>query len=296
MKRVILFFILSCLISWPFGALMVKGSSGIPPIIPAFAYMCGPGVAGVIMAFIYHRGTVADVLGLKLKGTGQQWLWLGLSYLIGMAIIMAALCINLIGPEVSLQDPLTGTAKMMRDMGQNPEVLNTVPMMGAILIFQWVLLAPLLNIPLMLSEELGWRGYLWSHLRGHSRWGGFWKTSAMTGLLWGMWHIPIILVGHNYPEAPKIGAVVFVIFCLLYAPLYSLVREKTHSVWGPCVLHANTNGAAALSIVMLTNPPMLWKGVIGLGGFIAIAIGVMLVWRFYRSDTALDNQSVTPPA
>lgn len=248
------------------------------------------------MAFIYHRGSVADVLGLKLKGTKQQWLWLGISYLIGMGIIVGALLISLLGPGVGLQDPLTGTAQMMRDAGQNPDMLNVVPMMGVILILQWALLAPLLNIPLMLSEELGWRGWLWSHLRGHPRWGGFWTTSLITGLLWGLWHVPIILAGHNYPEAPQIGAVVFTLFCILYAPLFTLVREKTNSVWGPCVLHATTNGAAAISIVMLTNPPVLWKGIVGLGGFIAMAVGIVFIWRFYRPEAVLDNQRVTPAA
>ena len=45
-----------------------------------------------------------------------------------------------------------------------------------------------------MGEEAGWRGYLWSVLRPL----GFWRTAAIVGVAWGLWHAPIIAAGHNY--------------------------------------------------------------------------------------------------
>jgi membrane protease YdiL (CAAX protease family) len=43
------------------------------------------------------------------------------------------------------------------------------------------------------GEELGWRGFL---LREFD-YMGFWKSSAIIGVIWGIWHAPLILQGHN---------------------------------------------------------------------------------------------------
>lgn len=292
MKRVILFFGLCCLFSWPFAGLMAAKVTVLPMAVTAFAFMCGPGLAGIVMALAFHKGERADVLGLKLKGTGQEWAWLGLTYAFGMIIIIGSLFLSLLGNGVNLQSPAVGAAAMMTEAGQDPALLEALPVPNLLLAAQWALLAPLLNIPLMLSEELGWRGWLWSELRPR----GFWITTLITGVFWGVWHVPIIALGHNYPGMPLWGPIIFTVFCVLYAPLFSLVREKTHSVWGACVLHATTNGAAALSIVMLTDPPVIWKGLLGIGGFVMIGLFAVLVWRFYTPNTAHDNKWVTPAA
>jgi membrane protease YdiL (CAAX protease family) len=48
------------------------------------------------------------------------------------------------------------------------------------------------------GEELGWRGFLQRELV-HL---GFWKSSICVGLIWGLWHAPLILQGHNHPSHP----------------------------------------------------------------------------------------------
>lgn len=261
----------------------------------ALAYMCGPGLAGLYMARRYHKGAQIEALGLRMAGGPRALVWPVLTYLIGVAIILGSLFISVLGADVSLQAPSTGVRGMMRAAGQDTTPLDIVPFLDPLLVFQFLLLAPLINIPLMLSEELGWRGWLWTALRPR----GFWVTSAVTGLMWGLWHVPIIAMGHNYPGMPVWGPVIFTVFCLVYAPIFSFVREKTGSVWGACILHATTNGAAALSIVALTDPPVLWKGIIGLGGFIMLALGSALIGYFYRPiapDVARVQETVTPAA
>jgi len=133
----------------------------------------------------------------------------------------------------------------------------------------------------MLSEELGWRGYLWDQLKSK----GFWLTSWITGLLWGLWHVPIILMGHNYPNMPIIGSILFIGLCLLMGPVYSWIRLKSGSVWGPCLLHGTTNGAAGYFILAQSSMEMPWKGLLGIGGFVALGIAVFLIWLAHRKTS-----------
>ncbi|MFT4221314.1 MAG: CPBP family intramembrane metalloprotease [Microbacterium sp.] len=44
------------------------------------------------------------------------------------------------------------------------------------------------------GEELGWRGFLTTALAPL----GFWRSALVSGVLWGVWHAPIILLGYNY--------------------------------------------------------------------------------------------------
>ena len=46
------------------------------------------------------------------------------------------------------------------------------------------------------GEEYGWRGWLADELRPL---GAFW-ANVITGVLWGLWHAPLILLGFNYGD------------------------------------------------------------------------------------------------
>ena len=39
---------------------------------------------------------------------------------------------------------------------------------------------------------------------------GFWERSFLTGAVWGVWHMPIIFTGHNYPWNPYAGSLLFI--------------------------------------------------------------------------------------
>jgi membrane protease YdiL (CAAX protease family) len=58
-----------------------------------------------------------------------------------------------------------------------------------------------INVIAALGEELGWRGLLLRELSPL----GFWRVSLLTGFVWGLWHAPLIVQGHNFPDAPYVG-------------------------------------------------------------------------------------------
>ncbi|WP_340681246.1 CPBP family intramembrane glutamic endopeptidase [Natrinema gelatinilyticum] len=47
------------------------------------------------------------------------------------------------------------------------------------------------------GEEFGWRGLLF--LKRSPL--GFWRVSLLTGVVWGLWHAPLIVQGYNSPDA-----------------------------------------------------------------------------------------------
>lgn len=88
-------------------------------------------------------------------------------------------------------------------------------------------IAPILNFLPSYGEERGWRGYLqprWISIylfpllnNRLKRLGyKFWSRSAITGAIHGIWHIPQILSGHNYPFHPISGSLMFVQFVRLH--------------------------------------------------------------------------------
>ena len=60
--------------------------------------------------------------------------------------------------------------------------------------------------PLAFAEEIGWRGVLLRELRPL----GFWPAALGIGVLWGLWHVPLVLSLGYFPDAPVEGTLVLV--------------------------------------------------------------------------------------
>lgn len=97
------------------------------------------------------------------------------------------------------------------------------------------------------GEELGWRGFVLKEFGPL----GFWKTSLVIGTIWGLWHAPIILMGHNYPGYPVIGVIMMVVWCILLSPMFSYVTIKSRSVIPAAIMHGTLNASYGLSIMLI---------------------------------------------
>jgi hypothetical protein len=87
----------------------------------------------------------------------------------------------------------------------------------------------------------------------------------------------MILMGHNYPDAPVLGVVVMVVFCVLLAPLLHLVRERGGSLWHACVFHGTVNAGATLGVLCIRTDHWFARGVVGLPGLMLLALGTAAV-------------------
>lgn len=134
-----------------------------------------------------------------------------------------------------------------------------------------------LNLLFSLGEELMWRGYLLEKMR-HL---GLWRASLYIGLIWGLWHAPIIILWkHNYASFPILGPIWMIAFTLLLTPIMIFLREKGKSILVPAIFHGVLNAFAYLSFVTFPSSSIMLVGMFGLSGF--FVMGVMNVILFYH--------------
>lgn len=144
---------------------------------------------------------------------------------------------------------------------------------------QAVVLGPVLALPIAFGEEYGWRGYLQGELIKIGKVRGI----LVVGVIWGLWHAPIIAMGHNYPGYPVLGIFLMTLYTIALGFLFGYAVLKSGSVWLAAFLHGLNNQVAAFLLAMVYRPgdPVFAFG-IGLYGLIVWAIvvaGLLLLDR-----------------
>lgn len=209
---------------------------------------------------------------------------MGIAWLVPILVGVASVLISLLGEDIHL----TSLREGLLASGTLPDSIDLPPYIGIIMVVQALTLGAAINGVLLISEELGWRGFLWNKLIPY----GFWKTALFTGIVWGFWHAPLIYMGHNYPGLPILGIFLMVGFTTLISPLIGYIRLKNGSVWAASLFHGTLNALAALTILPLahshTELPLMWKGLLGIGG--AVALGIGSLWVYW----SLRNAQKTP--
>jgi membrane protease YdiL (CAAX protease family) len=93
-----------------------------------------------------------------------------------------------------------------------------------------------------IGEEFGWQGYLNQKLL--SRFGLNWGL-ILLGIIWGYWHMPIILMGYNFPTHPILGALVLMPIGTIFLGIFQAwLYLRSRSIWMPVLFHASGNAAA----------------------------------------------------
>jgi membrane protease YdiL (CAAX protease family) len=136
----------------------------------------------------------------------------------------------------------------------------------ALSVLQSVIAGFTISLPFALGEELGWRGLLLSETQKS----GFLKSNLFVGVVWGLWHAPIIVQGHNYPGHPIAGILMMTLFTTTLSFPMAYCRYKSGSILGPSALHGMFNPLGMLTVffVVGANP---------LIGFVAGAAGIAVI-------------------
>ena len=149
--------------------------------------------------------------------------------------------------------------------------------------------APLINMGFAVGEEAGWRGAMYPVLR--RRYGTV-KGRIIGGIIWGIWHWPIMLLagyeyGMRYWGAPVTGPLLFCVIAFAMGVLLDALYEKTDCIWIPALCHGAINAFAGVPTLVM-NPAygewlLLGPLMIGLiGGLPMILLAVMLCCRDAR--------------
>lgn len=140
-----------------------------------------------------------------------------------------------------------------------------------------------INALFAFGEEVGWRGYLLKQFEGRS----FLGTAFVIGIIWGLWHAPLILMGHNYPQHPQWGVLMMVGVCILMSFIIQYFRVKSGSVIVAAIMHGTCNGVAGLTMVFLSLDKYndLIDGSAGLAGILAMLVVAIAIFLFDRYVT-----------
>ncbi|UCE10679.1 MAG: CPBP family intramembrane metalloprotease [Candidatus Thorarchaeota archaeon] len=141
---------------------------------------------------------------------------------------------------------------------------------------------------LTLGEELGWRGYLQEKLlRKYGLNLGF----VALGTIWGYWHLPIILMGYNFPTQPVLGALVFMPIGTIFMGMFiGWVYLRTRSIWIPSLAHAAMNLFVGLVMMMDFSVDFLLPSLLWIAAW--IPIGVLCLYDLNRNKPELWQATV----
>jgi len=162
----------------------------------------------------------------------------------------------------------------------SPQSLANPWLIVVLQIVQAILISPLLNALPTFGEEFGWRGYLQPKLMPL----GPRKIILLTGVIWGIWHWPVILMGHNYGTdyfgAPFLGPLAMVWFTLTLSVIFGWLTIKTDNVWPAVIAHGALNGIAGIGLLLARgNPsPLLGPTSVGVIGGLGLTLAGLLIF------------------
>jgi membrane protease YdiL (CAAX protease family) len=255
-------------------------------VLLAGPVMWAPALAQMLTRLITGEGWQETYLRPRLRQTWPYWLiaWVAPALLtvVGMVIYF------LLFPR-HYDAELTTLREMLEATPMDPGEIN-LWVLVAVQVTQALVIAPLINSTATFGEEFGWRAYLQPKLMAMGiapR-----RAMALMGLIWGVWHWPEILMGHNYgldyPGAPFLSPLAMVWFTLIVGTLLGWLTFRAGSVWPAVIGHAALNGMANLGVIFVQGEPNpllgpLPVGLVGGLGFAAIGLCLLLIPGLWRT-------------
>lgn len=134
------------------------------------------------------------------------------------------------------------TPQQLQAMGGLAALQRAIPAQ----VLTGVFLGAFLNLVPALGEEAGWRGFLYPALQRRF---GAGKGLLVGGIVWGLWHMPVTIGGHNYGTAywgwPVLGILAMCVFCTSVGACLAWLTHKTGSIWPAALCHGAVNAIAA---------------------------------------------------
>lgn len=266
-KKILVFLFLTFAFSSIFYYLSAQGSH--------YGYslylMWCPGVAAFLTQWIFHR----SLRGLGLQRTKWKYLLWGYA----LPVLYGAVTYGLIW--------LTGLGKFepferVQFIKEELQIGMQSPILLLILyLVGYGTIGMLANCGAALGEEIGWRGLLVPEL---SRKFTFTMTALISGLVWVVWHAPVIVFSdYNTTGIPTWYVLVcFTVLVVGSSFAYAWLRLVSGSIWPAVILHAAHNvfiQAILNPLTGYTAPTPYVIGEFGAGLALAAVVIAFLFWR-----------------
>jgi membrane protease YdiL (CAAX protease family) len=252
------FVALTFVLSTPFWYLIARLPSGSDSMLLSVANMWCPALAAVLARLIYRR---------SLRGFGFT---LGRARWLILALLLPALAgLVMYGSAWLLQVAPLDESKIPKLFA-----LSFIPLFLGLLAFCCFA---------ALGEELGWRGFLVPEL---SRRMGYTKVAFVSGILWTLWHMPLMLFGsYHGSRSLWISLVFFTVLILASSFVHAWMRLVSGSIWVSALLHGSSNYFIQAFYPTLTIRTPEGDAMLGEFGWSAPIISgvIALVFWGYRS-------------
>jgi membrane protease YdiL (CAAX protease family) len=299
-KRIAIFIALAFGIAWMGGLVIyltgglvnspiISGRINLALVILTVVYMGAPAIAHLLTRLISREGWRDLYLRPKFRQGWPYWIicWIAPA----VFIFLGAAVFFVIFPQNF--DP---SLRLVRSMMESASGGQSLPQIDPwmVLVTQSlfaIVIAPILNAIPILGEEFGWRAYLLPKLMPL----GGRKAVLLTGVIWGVWHWPVIAMGYNYgfsyPGSPWLGPIAMVWFTVVFGTLIGWASLRAGSVWPAVIGHGALNGMAGIVAVFVQGHPNTLLGpsvvgVIGSIGFTVVALILFLAPRGLETSSS----------
>jgi len=235
------------------------------PALWLLAVMWIPGLAALFTTIFVEKRPISELreaLLLRMGSIGPYLLFILLAPIIFAAMYGLSWALGLTEPDLTM-------AALSRATGSTEQI--TTDTVLYLMLPMSIFIGPFINLAFGLGEELGWRGFLLPRLMPLGKVPAY----LLLGVLWGLWHAPLIHVGFNYPGHPMAG---IAMMCLLSATFGIFLNEMSlhyRSVFLAAFIHGavNAQGYGIWSWVFPGIDPIL-GGSMGLtGAFVWLLTG-----------------------
>jgi membrane protease YdiL (CAAX protease family) len=130
------------------------------------------------------------------------------------------------------------------------------------------------------GEEIGWRGFLVPALAQRLNFTGL---ALVSGVVWALWHYPLILFGTYDSTAPKwVALLCFTSMIIATGAMAAWLRLKSGSVWPAVMLHACHNAVIQWlfdSMTVETGRAAWFAGEFGVALAVISILVAIPIWR-----------------
>ncbi len=273
-------------VSWGWAGLIAlsgRPTVGLAFVLLALPFIFGPAaVSWLWRRYVVREGPFED-LNMLHVGNPALTGWLGAIAFVWLAALVAHVmgwgALDLSGQAI---------ANRMNEV-QGPEkaaealtAMQAAPVPYAVIASLQALLVGLLYAPIRLCEELGWRGVLARELAPLGPWG----SAVLSGLLWGIWRVPLVWMGGYFPDAPAAGALAMVAASVPQGVLLVWLARRAKSVWAPAIAQGVLTAIGPFNeLVSVGGNPVLTSPMGAAGGVAALLL-VAVAWGLDRREAA----------
>lgn len=250
----------------------------ISPVAAMMGFLFSAGamlipLLAVVFTQLICREPVLEGVGISFRI--NRWWWIGWLLIPVLALAILGMSLLMPGARWAADSELIQLSLAQMPQGFGPWGLIAVSL------FSGLLAGATLNAVFAFGEEVAWRGFLVREFKDRK----FLTASLLIGVIWGFWHFPLILNGHNYPDHPVPGVFMMVLMCTALTPILLYFRQKSGSVIVPAVMHGTFNAVVGISNLFVLPQNDLLIGAPGLAGLIVLLLTDVGLFLFDRYVT-----------